>query len=118
MDVAQVAAKMTDLLDQFQAIIPDFTLPDPARHPRVAARARFGEQMVVPMIAAGDNYAPLREVQTHPPLQSLQRGFGELSGDGARRKRLTAIFTRNSLPGLHSQLRGRERWRHRSGTNK
>jgi hypothetical protein len=52
---------MTELLDQFQSLMPDFAVPDPVRRPRVAQRARFGEQMIVPMIAASDNYPPLRE---------------------------------------------------------
>ena len=52
---------MTELLDQFQALVPDFTVPDPARRHRVASRARFAEQMVVPMIAASDNYPLLRQ---------------------------------------------------------
>src|SRR5260370_4187196 len=60
-DLAQLVAKMTDLLDQFQALVPDFTVPDPARRHRIASRARFAEQMVVPMIAASDNYPPLRQ---------------------------------------------------------
>jgi hypothetical protein len=60
-DVTQLAAKMTELLDQFQALVPDFTLPDPARRPRVAGRVRFGEEMVVPMIAASNNYPLLAE---------------------------------------------------------
>ena len=60
-DVAQLSAKMTELLDQFQALMPDFMAPDPARRQRVAQRARFGEQMILPMAATSDNYVPLRE---------------------------------------------------------
>ena len=60
-DVAQIAAKMSELLDQFQALMPDFAVPDPVRRRRVAQRARFGEQMIVPVIAASDNYPLLRE---------------------------------------------------------
>ena len=59
-DVTQLAANMTDLLNQFEALVPDLSDPDPARKRQVTQRARFGEQMVVTMIAASDNYPPLR----------------------------------------------------------
>ena len=68
-DVAQLSVKMSELLDQFQALMPDFMAPDPARRQRVAQRARFGEQMILPMAATSDNYGPCARRTSSTPMR-------------------------------------------------
>src|SRR2546423_6989162 len=56
-----VAAQLTTLLDQNEALIPDYPKPDSIRARTVASNARFAHDLITPTIAAVTNYEPLRQ---------------------------------------------------------
>ena len=56
-----VAAQLTALLDQIEALVPDYTKPDSARVRIVSSNARFAQELITPTIAAVSNYEPLRQ---------------------------------------------------------
>jgi hypothetical protein len=56
-----VAAQLTALLDQIEALIPDYTRPDSVRARTVASNARFAHDLIAPTITAVTNYEPLRQ---------------------------------------------------------
>jgi hypothetical protein len=58
---ASVASQLTTLLDQIEALIPDYTKPDSVRARTVASNARFAHDLITPTIAAVTNYEPLRQ---------------------------------------------------------
>jgi hypothetical protein len=60
-DGVNVAAQLTALLDQIEALIPDYTKPDSVRARTVASNARFANELITPTIAAVTNYEPLRQ---------------------------------------------------------
>src|SRR5947209_18691578 len=60
-DGASIAAQLTTLLDQIEALIPDYTKPDSIRARTVASNARFAHDLITPTIAAVTNYEPLRQ---------------------------------------------------------
>ena len=58
---ASVAAQLTALLDQIEALVPGYTQPDSVRARTVASNARFAQDLIVPTITAVTNYEPLRK---------------------------------------------------------
>src|SRR5204862_6361998 len=60
-DGARIAAQLTTLLDQIEALIPEYTQPDSVRAHLVASNARFAHDLITPTIAAVTNYEPLRQ---------------------------------------------------------
>lgn len=56
-----IASQVNALLDQVEALIPDYTQPDPERVPKVSANARFAHELIAPTITAVGNYEPLRQ---------------------------------------------------------
>ena len=58
---ASVAAQLTALLDQIEALVPGYTQPDSVRARTVATNARFAQDLITPTIAAVTNYEPLRK---------------------------------------------------------
>ena len=56
-----VAAQLTALLDQIEALVPGYTQPDSVRARTVASNARFAQDLIVPTITAVTNYEPLRK---------------------------------------------------------
>jgi hypothetical protein len=60
-DPAAAAARMVELLNELEAIIPDLTQPDIAKIPRVAQSAKFGRALIPPMINAVKSYPPFQQ---------------------------------------------------------
>ena len=60
-DAGSVAAQLTALLDQIEALVPGYTQPDSVRARTVATNARFAQDLITPTIAAVTNYEPLRK---------------------------------------------------------
>ena len=60
-DPAAAAARMVELLNEMEAIIPDFTQPDIAKIKRVAQSAKFGRALIPTMINAVNSYPPFQQ---------------------------------------------------------
>jgi hypothetical protein len=60
-DPAAAAARMVELLNEMEAIIPDFTQPDIAKIKRVAQSAKFGRTLIPTMINAVNSYPPFQQ---------------------------------------------------------
>ena len=58
-DLSSLTSQIAAHLDQIQALIPDYTPPEPARRKHVAANARFANEAIQPAITATENYSPL-----------------------------------------------------------
>ena len=58
---SDLAAQITALLDQIEALIPNVPEADATRKSTVRANARFAGELVTPTITAVTNYEPLRE---------------------------------------------------------
>ncbi len=56
-----LAAKLTALLDQFESLVPGFQPHEASDIRRVAAAARFGNDLIQPMITAVTSFAPAAE---------------------------------------------------------
>jgi hypothetical protein len=56
-----IAAQLTALLDQIEALVPEYTQPDSVRARTVASNARFAQELITPTITAVTNYEPLRK---------------------------------------------------------
>jgi hypothetical protein len=61
-DPVAAAARMVELLDEMEAIIPDLTQPDITRIKRTAQGAKFGRALIPPMINAVNNYPPFQQL--------------------------------------------------------
>ena len=59
-DLGAIASQISSLLDQLEALIPDYEPPDPQRTHQVSVNARFAHELIPPTITAVSNYEPLR----------------------------------------------------------
>ena len=59
-DPSAIASQISVLLDQLEALIPDYAQPDPERVRKVSVNARFAHELIPPTITAVTNYEPLR----------------------------------------------------------
>lgn len=59
-DPIAAAARMMELLDEMESLIPDLTQPDPTRIRRVAQRAKFARPLIPTTITAVSSYEPLQ----------------------------------------------------------
>jgi hypothetical protein len=66
-DPAAAAARMVELLNEMEAIIPDLTQPDITKIPRMAQGAKFGRALVPAMINAVNSYPPFQERNMFDP---------------------------------------------------
>jgi hypothetical protein len=60
-DPAAAAARMVELLDELEAVIPDLTQPDIAKIPRIAQSAKFGRALIPSAINAVNSYPPFQQ---------------------------------------------------------
>lgn len=58
---SSLVAQLTALLDQFEALVPNYTQPDRKRANAVHSNARFAHELITPTITAVMNYEPLRQ---------------------------------------------------------
>jgi hypothetical protein len=85
------AAKLTALLDQFESLVPGFQPHDTAEIRRVAIAARYGTELIPPMITAVSSFAPAEERKVF----DAERGRAALQAEGALRPvahRLSALL--------------------------
>ena len=66
-DPVAAAARMVELLNEMEAIIPDLTQPDIAKIPRMAQSAKFGRALIPPMINAVNSYPPFQQRNMFDP---------------------------------------------------
>ncbi len=55
------AARMVELLNEMEAIIPDLSQPDVTQIKRIAQSAKFGRALIPPMINAVNSYPPFQQ---------------------------------------------------------
>jgi hypothetical protein len=60
-DPVEPAPRMSQLLDEFERLIPDLTQPDITRIKRIAQSAKFAHQLIPPTINAVTSYPPLQQ---------------------------------------------------------
>ena len=60
-DLVAAAARMVELLNEMEAVIPDLTQPDIAKIPRMAQSAKFGRALIPPTINAVNSYPPFQQ---------------------------------------------------------
>ena len=60
-DPVAAAARMVELLNEMEAVIPDLTQPDIAKIPRMAQSAKFGRALIPPTINAVNSYPPFQQ---------------------------------------------------------
>lgn len=60
-DPVDPAPRMSQLLDEFESLIPGLTQPDITRIKRVAQSAKFAHQLIPPTINAVNSYLPLQQ---------------------------------------------------------
>ena len=60
-DPAAAAARMVELLDEMEAVIPDLIQPDIAKIPRIAQSAKFGRALIPATINAVNSYPPFQQ---------------------------------------------------------
>ena len=60
-DPVAAAARMVELLNEMEAIIPDLTQPDITKIKRTSQGAKFGRALIPPMINAVNNYPPFQQ---------------------------------------------------------
>ncbi len=60
-DPAAAAARMVELLNEMEAIIPDLTQPDITKIGRLAQSAKFGRALIPPTINAVNSYPPFQQ---------------------------------------------------------
>ncbi len=66
-DPAAAAARMVELLNEMEAIIPDLTQPDVTKIPRMAQGAKFGRALIPAMINAVNSYPPFQQRNMFDP---------------------------------------------------
>jgi hypothetical protein len=60
-DPAAAAARMAQLLDEMESLIPDLTKPDLTKVKRMAQSAKFGRALIPPIINAVNSYPPFQQ---------------------------------------------------------
>src|SRR6266852_5876426 len=60
-DPAAAAARMVELLDEMEAVIPDLIQPDITKVKRIAQGAKFGRALIPPTINAVNSYPPFQQ---------------------------------------------------------
>jgi len=60
-DPVAAAARMVELLNEMEAIIPDLIQPDITKIKRMAQSAKFGRALIPPMINAVNSYPPFQQ---------------------------------------------------------
>ncbi|HXH37948.1 MAG TPA: hypothetical protein VNN08_04940 [Thermoanaerobaculia bacterium] len=66
-DPVAAAARMVELLNEMEAIIPDLTQPDITKIKRTSQGAKFGRALIPPMINAVNNYPPFQQRNIFDP---------------------------------------------------
>ncbi len=66
-DPVAAAARMVELLNEMEAIIPDLTQPDITKIKRTSQGAKFGRALIPPMINAVNSYPPFQERNIFDP---------------------------------------------------
>jgi hypothetical protein len=85
-----LAAKLISLLDQFESLVPGFQPHDIAEIRRVAIAARYGSELIPPMITAVSSFAPAER-----NVFDVGRGKATLQSEDALRPvahRLSALL--------------------------
>jgi len=78
-DPVAAAARMVELIDEMESVIPDLTQPDPTRIRRVAQRAKFARPLIPTTITAVNSYQPLQQRN----LFNVPAGQAAIEYDGA-----------------------------------
>ena len=60
-DPVAAAARIVELLDELEAVIPDLTQPDVTKIKRIAQGAKFGRALIPPTINAVNSYPPFQQ---------------------------------------------------------
>jgi len=66
-DPVAAAARMVELLNEMEAIIPDLIQPDITKITRIAQSAKFGRALIPPMINAVNSYPPFQQRNMFDP---------------------------------------------------
>jgi hypothetical protein len=66
-DPVAAAARMIELLNEMEAIIPDLTQPDITKIKRTSQGAKFGRALIPPMINAVNSYPPFQQRNMFDP---------------------------------------------------
>lgn len=76
-DPVAAAARMAELIDEMESIIPDLMQPDITRIPRVAQSAKFARPLIPTTITAVNSYQPLQQRN----LFDVTKGQGAIDYD-------------------------------------
>src|ERR1700756_435875 len=86
-----LAAKLIAIIDQFESLVPGFQPHDIAEIRRIAIAARYGSELIPPMITAVSSFAPAAERNVF----DVDRGKNPLQSEAALRPvahRLSALL--------------------------